>query len=309
MIVANKHKLLLRFEFIEGKIKLQPPTQLIFEDRCSAALLKKEHKQLYNYLELNGAVSADRKRVQFTGLVVLGANNSYCFVPRKTLPLDVSDSDEKVQSAQLTMDVLKKFGASSQRAAIYHKEGNSGIIAPIISELAIDFREHGIYSERLRAHGINNGKINWPATIAEELPYPSNNTLVYMNFRTTSPLRSEISLLSVIQTVIIAEIYDKHYWWLKKEFGNARRPSPERVLYRREHWVTLLEKLMLRLYSSRSIHLAELLIDYLKAERDNPEGSFFAVYVIFTLYGKKCWQRPFRVLKHFGTADCQSPII
>ncbi|UCA46997.1 LlaJI family restriction endonuclease [Pseudochrobactrum sp. XF203] len=255
------------------KLKILHPQ--IFKDRHSADELKKKHWRLYDYLVRYGAISPDRKRVQFTGLVTLGANETYCFVPRKSLPVSGATISQEIQCAQLTMNVLKKFGTSAQRAAIHYSEGESGIIAPVISELARDYREHGIYSERLKVHGINAGKTNWPATIAKELPYPSGNTAVYIDFRTTKPLRSEDNFLATIQSVIIAEIYDKHFWWLKEEFGNTKRPSPQRVRWHRDQWPQLLRKFMRGLYSARSIHLAKLLIEYLKAENDNPEGSFF----------------------------------
>lgn len=254
---------------------VQGSTPRIFEDRHSADELKKKHWRLYDYLVRYGAISPDRKRVQFTGLVTLGTNETYCFVPRNSLPLREASQKHALVCAQLTMNVLKKFGASAQRSAIHYSEGESGIIAPVISELARDYREHGIYSERLKVHGINSGKTNWPATIAKELPYPSDNTAVYIDFRTTKPLRSEDNFLATIQSVIIAEIYDKHFWWLKEEFGNTKRPSPQRVRWHRDQWPQLLRKFMRGLYSARSIHLAKLLIEYLKAENDNPEGSFF----------------------------------
>lgn len=98
---------------------------------------------------------------------------------------------------------------------------------------------------------------------------------MYIDFRTTKPLRSEDNFLATIQSVIIAEIYDKHFWWLKEEFGNTKRPSPQQVRWHRDQWPQLLRKFMRGLYSARSIHLAKLLIEYLKAENDNPEGSFF----------------------------------
>ena len=256
-------------------MKLKTLRPQIFEDRCTAEELKKKHFRLYDYLERYGAISLDRKRVQFTGLVTLGANEAYCFVPRNSLPLREASLKHALMCAQLTMNVLKKFGASAQRAAIHYSEGESGIIAPVISELARDYREHGIYSERLKVHGINSGKTNWPATIAKERPYPSGNTAVYIDFRTTKPLRSEDNFLATIQSVIIAEIYDKHFWWLKEEFGNTKRPSPQRVRWHRDQWPQLLRKFMRGLYSARSIHLAKLLIEYLKAENDNPKGSFF----------------------------------
>lgn len=254
---------------------LQACTPHIFEDRYSADLLKNKHKQLYDYLVQYGAISPNRKRVQFTGLITFGDNQTYCFVPRNSLlPSDESNC-HALLCAKLTMNVLKKFGSGSQRTAIHYTEGETGIIAPVISELARDYREHGIYSERLKINGINNGKTNWPTTIAKELPFPSGNTAVYLDFRTTKPLRSEDNFLAAIQSVIIAEIYDKHFWWLNEEFGNTRRPKIQRVSWHRDQWPQLLRKFMRGLYSTRSIHLAKLLIEYLKAENDNPEGSFF----------------------------------
>lgn len=247
-----------------------------FSDRCSSLDLEIHNADLCGYLTKIGAVSPNFKTAHFCGLVVLDSGSSCFFLPRKMLAKAGGGAGEAKLLAIMTMKALVRFGRENARSGLGIKQGEEGNIAPVLDELARDFRDYGIYSERFRNFSKNRGKTDWRRTVAMETPFLSNGSPVYLDARSSKIVNSSDNLLAQIQGIIIGEIFKKHGWWLESSFGNrAPQMGCQPPRYPRDIWIELLQKFMTGLYSDRSLRLARLLREYLKFESENPKGAFF----------------------------------
>tara|TARA_R110002110_G_scaffold92540_1_gene241417 strand:+ start:3182 stop:4444 length:1263 start_codon:yes stop_codon:yes gene_type:complete len=244
-------------------------------DRYPKDVLDKQFPQLSGYLERIGAISSDTHAIQYCGLVVAPDGETFMFLPR-------TGPDEPDQSATglladgiSTMTTLTRFARESDRNAIQKTEGRGGTIAPIIEALAVDFRDHGIFNERLKTTGINSGKPDWKRTIKRVQALHTDDGPVFPEILTSRPFNSTDNVLAGIQAAVISEIRTTHGWWLKKSFGKRPPPRVPLVNYSRNKWIPLLRKFMRGLYMDRPLRLCRLLCDYLLAEADNRDGSFF----------------------------------
>jgi hypothetical protein len=134
---------------------------------------------------------------------------------------------------------------------------------------------NGLFVERQRISTRNSGKPDWKRTVCRELAFlDDEHGDVFPDLATTRSIDSSETLIAQVQAKVLLEIGEAHGWWL--DGINARRSellwqkSPQ---YAQELWPILLDSLLPRLYSSRSIFLATYLAYYLRNSRLSGSGD------------------------------------
>lgn len=249
------------------------PTILI--DRMQKDILKRSHPKISQIMERSklGKLSSEKENVQFCGLVcALEEQNitSAVFLPRKAKPSGKSDLD----TAKVTMQVIAKYSRSNAREDISGQDDSGGSWLSIIKSIADDFTEYGIYSDRHRIQGRNNGKPNWARTIVRETPFVGNNgNIVYPDFCSSKTQDNLDNFLAQIQVAVLKAISKDHGWWLTeltKDFSKLqgfRSPSTDR-----QFWAIKLKASLPRLFSNRAIRLTNYLLKYLERDSYNSKS-------------------------------------
>lgn len=250
------------------------PLPEILVDRIAVNHLRKEKPGVATLLADRGIGKTEkRETVHFCGLANAAVDGSVFFLPRHSKQNTGTD----IETAGLTMRALARFGREVEsRKGIARSAGDNATLAALIAELAQDFRDNGIYSERARYGARNSGKLDWKRTIAREIPFlTAGGVAVYPETRTTRTLDSHENPLAQIQAAVLGEIIDKHSWWLEgvetraRELRSFRQPVPPRFL-----WPSALRSLLPTLYANRSVFLAKTLIAYIEETAAHSEGSF-----------------------------------
>jgi hypothetical protein len=243
-------------------------------DRMPVNRLWQENPETLTLLEERGiGKTGDRKTVHFCGLADAGTEGAVFFLPRHAQ----GSPGEMLKTAGLTMRVLARYGREVEsRKGIVGSPGDNAALAALIYDLARDFRDNGIYSERERYGARNSGKADWKRTISRETPFlTSSGTPVYPDTRTTRSLASHETLLAQIQAAVLSEIVEKHSWWLSGiasragELRSFRPPPLPRFL-----WPGKLRLLLPLLYARRPVFLANAMISYLEKTAGNAGGKF-----------------------------------
>lgn len=246
-----------------------------FSDRDPVAILDRHAGPVLVSMREWGIGRVDEKQtVHFCGLIYHPERGALVFLPRSA---KTNNPDIDLVTASLTMRALARFGAeTSKRDLVQEGEsGNPGALS-VIKQLADDFRDHGLYSERIRNWTRNSGKPDWTRTVKRELAMPSHNGQpVFTDIRTSRATRTSDAILAQIQAAVVQEIHFAHAWWLN---GTASRRqellSCARPAFPRSAWTRKLDALLPSLYSARSIFLAEYLGFYLRETRKSSSGSF-----------------------------------
>ena len=106
------------------------------------------------------------------------------------------------------MRVLAKYGQDTRdrQGLSSAEDGNVGLISTV-QDLADDFRQYGVFAERVRYATKNSGKANWPRTATRELAMVSGNgNIVYPNIRTSRTSNAHESVLARVQVAVLLEI-------------------------------------------------------------------------------------------------------
>ena len=258
----------------------------IFSDRSDLTALETHQPDLVRGLkQLQIGKTDSRGTVHFCGLTRFDQDSACVFIPRQS---KTEDENRNRDVAKLTMRTLSRYGrekvARSGIASL--AEGQTGMLATIV-ELASDFVQYGIYSERTRYNTRNSGKPSWVRTIVREQAFVNpDGSVVYPNIRTTHVIDSHDALLTRVQVAILLEIASIHGWWLDELTGREEKlkqyasPNISRFL-----WARHLRLLLPQLYAARTINLANLLIGYLKDSRGRTTGKFlFGVEDFHTIW-------------------------
>ncbi len=216
----------------------------------------------------------DQKTVHYCGLIHHPEKGAVVFLPREA---KTGNPDVDLGTASLTMRALARFGAETSKRDFEDdgEAGNPGALS-VIKRLADDFRDHGLFSERIRQQTRNAGKPDWSRTVKRELAMPDHKgQLVFTDIRTSRATRSTDALLAQIQAAVVREIHLAHAWWLS---GASRRRqellSCPRPPFPRTTWARKLDALLPSLYSARSVFLAGYLRFYLRETRKSSDGAF-----------------------------------
>ena len=253
----------------------------IFYDRVAVSDLGQRSGALLEVLREYKIGKVDRKeRVHFCGMVREATGKLTIFLPH--------GAERNLSAARLIMSTLARYGRDSANRSfsIDGDVGNPGTLS-VIARLAEDFCEHGLFVERQRVRTRNSGKPDWKRTVSRERAFHLDGVgEIYADIATSRAVNSSDTLLAQVQAMVMSEIVDEHGWWLKGV--RSRRSDLNRVQLpkqRRNLLPTLLDSLLPRLYSRRSIFLATYLGYYLRECRASADGSFvFGVEDFHTIW-------------------------
>lgn len=248
---------------------------IFLSDRDPVSMLEREAETVVGAMRERGIGRiGERDTVHFCGLIHHPEEGAIVFLPREA---KTPDATENLEIASLTMQALARFGAETSKRD-FESDGEAGnpSALSVIKRLSDDFRDHGLFSERIRYKTRNSGKPDWMRTLKREIAMPGcNDQPVFTNIRTSRTGNTSDALLAQIQAAILREIYAAHSWWLsgatsrRRELtGYSRPPAP------RSTWVKKLDAILPSLYSARSIFLAEYLRFYLRETRASTNGNF-----------------------------------
>ena len=253
---------------------MRPEFPVFLSDRVPVAELEQRDYTVLSAMRERGIGRVDEKEtVHYCGLVYHPQNGAIFFLPREAR---TGKPNIDLKTASLTMRALARFGAeTSKRNFEDHGDAGNPSALSVIKRLADDFRDYGLFSERIRRQTVNAGKPNWARTVTREIPILSNKEQpVYANIRTSSAVNSRNALLAQIQAAIIREIHNAHAWWLsgtssrRQELLSCSHPP-----FPRTTWASKLEALLPSLYSARSVKLAKYLRDYLRDTLKSSDGA------------------------------------
>lgn len=253
---------------------MRPNQPSFFSDRDAVAVLDQRAGTVVAAMRERGIGRIDdQKTVHFCGLVHHPEQGATVFLPREA---KTGNTDTDLETAALTMQALARFGAETSMRDFEDdgEAGNPGALA-VIKRLADDFRNNGLFSERLRQQTRNAGKPEWSRTVKREIALPDHKGQpVFTDIRTTRSVRSTDALLAQIQAAVIREIHRAHAWWLSGTSGRRQELlSCPRPPFTRAIWARKLDALLPSLYSARSIFLAEYLRFYLRDSRRSTTGT------------------------------------
>ncbi len=247
----------------------------ILEDRSPLRWLAGHHPTLHRHLfDLGKGRIEERDRLHFCGLVHPSGETPAVFLPRAALQ---NDFRENLATAQLTMRALAKFGYKNRTRTDMSSFGPQGISQlGVVLDLAADYRDYGVYCETERYPTIGSGKPNWSKTLRREFGFYDENGELGppLRIRGQRSLDSHSSALSQIQVAVLREIVHSHGWWLI-QFGlhDLLRSRHGATAAPRSRWVTLLKQVRQSLYSTRSLRLCALLVEYLEEEAKTQQSS------------------------------------
>lgn len=248
---------------------------VFFSDRDPVSHLDRHADDVVQAMRKWGIGRVDeRDRVNFCGLIHRPEEGAVVFLPREA---KTGDPTFDLQTASLTMKALARFGAETSKRNFANdgESGNPGVLS-VIKRLSDDFRDRGLFSERVRHRTRNSGKPNWTRTVTREIAMPGyKGQPVFTDIRTSRTASSSDALLAQIQAAVIREIHGAHAWWLsgtssrRQELLSCLRPP-----FPRTTWASKLDALLPSLYSARSVFLAEYLRYYLRDTRKSSDGAF-----------------------------------
>lgn len=250
----------------------------VFKDRMSKNALLKTSEDLYDVLQDQGGQRYfEKETVHFCGVIGAASGETAVFLPRNC---GGNTDRERLQTARQTVQALARYGRETESRTGYESGDEKTVsVLPVIYDLARDFINYGIYSERQRYKSRDSGKPDWKSTIASEVPLlRQNGVAVYPMMRTTRVIDSRDVPLARIQAAVLREIADRHGWWLDASFEGAAKslsvidkPRQPRAL-----WSFALRDALNGLYAARPMALARLLMRYLEDDRSVSGGSFIA---------------------------------
>jgi len=254
---------------------MRPDRPVFLSDRDPVAALDRHADTVLTAMRERGIGRLDdQKTVHYCGLIHHPEKGAVVFLPREA---KTGNSDVDLETASLTMRALARFGAETSKRDFEDdgEAGNPGALS-VIKRLADDFRDRGLFSERIRQQTRNAGKPDWTRTIKRELAMPGHRGQpVFTDIQTSRATRSTDALLAQIQAAVVREIHVAHAWWLsgtssrRQELLSCPRPP-----FPRTNWARKLDALLPSLYSGRSIFLAEYLRFYLRETRKSSDGMF-----------------------------------
>lgn len=241
-------------------------------DRYPKAALKQNYPRVFDCLKEKGILEGKNDLVRFVGVVNAGPRQNVVFLPHGA-PQDLENDGEEF--AKEVMTAVTKFARQNSRTG-EDAEGDPTLsFSTLVAALAEDYRDYGLFSERLRARSVNSGKPNWPATIRGQIPLmAANGAPVYTDIRSTRPIASSLNILAMVQAAVVREIFEFHAWWLADSFGKREIPFDiDEPRWPREAWSRMLRGIRQNLFAERPLRLVSMLIAYLDHASEGSAGA------------------------------------
>ena len=241
-------------------------------DRYPKVELKRNYPGVYDCLQERGILESKNVQVRFVGLVNSRPGECVVFMPHGAPHDHAKDS---FAFAKELMSAITKFAQHNSRTGENNKGEPALTFSALLAAIAEDYRDNGIFSERVRIKTVNSGKPDWRSTIRDQIPLVAKNGApVFTNINTTRPIPSDNNILGSVQAVVIKEISSMHSWWLAGSMGNRQDPSDiEEPRWPREAWPRLLSGLRNNLFAERPLRLVSMLIAYLEYTPSSSAGK------------------------------------
>jgi hypothetical protein len=242
-------------------------------DRIEKSRLRERYPAIHELLRQKGVLDGKNELVRFVGIASAGAEQCAMFLPHGA---PEHDHDCRKKFAATVMAAISRFARENARTGEAAATESSASFAAVLAAIAEDYRDHGIFSERLRTPSVDTGKPDWRATLRKGVPMLTpDGAPVFTEIRTSRPFSSSENILAIIQAAVVREIAGRHGWWLGESFGKRPLPSPDPLpRWPREHWTTHLRRFRQNLFAERPIVLAGLLEAYLDNEPLADTGRF-----------------------------------
>ncbi|MFA0086363.1 LlaJI family restriction endonuclease [Vibrio sp. 10N.261.51.F12] len=252
--------------------------RLLVNDQTIPESLLREMRSL-------GLVAPDMMKIHFCGII------SYCdglavFLPRN----HEAGTAEQASAAHLLLQALLKY-YQSKDSGIYAQESGEEVIGGRAFSLAVsllnDYRANSLYVRRVKERLTNNGKVNWPRTIARSTAYPTKSGPMYFDLSTSRSRYISNCETAKIHAQVIKELFNDYgmLWLGLPSFFDERlelMPKPSGCV---NVQIAYLQRELQVSYSERDMFLIKGLIQYLRIKKGiNTNNVLFGVRKFHNLW-------------------------
>lgn len=229
---------------------------------------------LVTLMQRRGLIAPDQTRVHYCGFVSWQQGIA-AFMPRNTcLELLLPHHAFYLLQSLSRYYLGKTTGISEGQENDFIGKASLSLFLSLIE----DYRTNGLYVRRKKHFSINQGRPNWRRTIVRRTPYPSGNSLVYLDTDTSSTRYVSDCETARIHAQVIRSIYKKYGVVITGDYVNInenldRMPAPKSGT---ETQMTALDRELSESYSERDIQLIVMLKAYIE-EASATRGSEFLV--------------------------------
>ncbi|MDG2768827.1 LlaJI family restriction endonuclease [Vibrio parahaemolyticus] len=217
---------------------------------------------LVTLMQQRGLIAPDQERVHYCGFISWRQGIA-AFMPRNTRLASLRPHHAFYLLQSLSRYYLGKTTGipEGQENDLIGKASLS-----LVHSLIEDYRANGLYVRRKKQFSINQGRPNWKKTITRRTPYPSGNSLVYLDTDTSSTHYVSDCETARIHAQVIRSIYKKYGVVITGDYVNSdesleRMPAPKLGT---EIQVTALDRELSESYSERDIQLIVMLKAYIE---------------------------------------------
>ncbi|WIW95467.1 LlaJI family restriction endonuclease [Altererythrobacter rubellus] len=246
-------------------------TILFLPDRYPKTKLASRHPEVASNLQKasTSMMENGQKTVAWVGVARADAESAVVFLPHGS----PAGAPEREAFARDLMKAIVRFAREHARAG-EGGDNESTTQTALLAELAMDFRDFGLYSTREKIRGRRDGKPDWARTVKSGAAFPaSNGAPVYFDIATSRYSSFATNVVARIQAAVISEINELHGWWVGHYFGarEVPRAAPDTV-WPRKIWPRLLRLARRELFQSRAVNLVRMLLDYLEGSMETGDG-------------------------------------
>ena len=211
-----------------------------------------------------------QETVAWVGIARTSQNESFFFLPHGAPEGEL----EREKFARTVMQAIVRFSREYRREG-EGREQDSVTTTSLLAELAMDYRDNGLYATREKLRARQDGKPDWARTVKSQTAFPSaNGAPIYCDIVSSRHSSRATNTVARIQEQVIAEIGGAHGWWLSPYFGNREIPRlGSLAAWPRENWVRLLKLARRDIYENRAIRLVGMLVAYLEHCAESGTGE------------------------------------
>ncbi|MGY6550472.1 MAG: LlaJI family restriction endonuclease [Erythrobacter sp.] len=247
-------------------------TVVFLPDRYPKAELSDRYPEVaLNLRKVSGAMMENgQQTIAWVGVARAYAGNSIVFLPHGA----PSEGPAREAFAKSLMKAIVRFARENSRGGECFGD-DSVTQAALLAELAMDYRDYGLFSTREKIRGRQDGKPDWARTIKGEIAFPSGKGApIYCDISTSRYSTFATNVVARIQAAVIKEINDEHDWWLGHYFGAREIPHRDSdISWPRKTWSQLLRLARRELFQSRAVNLVRMLLEYLDGSMETGPGK------------------------------------